>query len=96
MWWCRDCINLTFNQDCYQRLKNGTLHLNICDRQHEFLFIPKWEGDYAGRGVPKGFVPYGEQILPLDEWKRVVWKEYVDIDVSVSSSSGRRMSKGIM
>lgn len=101
MWWCRDCINLTFDQDCYQRLKNGTLHLNICNKHHEFLFIPKLEGGYAdmetvGRGIPKGFVPYGEQIIPLDEWKRVLWKGYVDIDIPVSSSSGRRMSKGIV
>lgn len=99
MWWCRDCINLTFDQDCYQRLKNGTLHLNICDRQHDFLFIPKWGGDNSNpeamvRHVPKGFVPYGDQIIPLEEWKMVVWREYVDIDVSVSS--GRRMSKGIV
>lgn len=50
----------------------------------------------VGRGIPKGFVPYGEQIISLDEWKRVLWKEYVDIDIPVSSSSGRRMSKDIV
>ena len=75
--------------------------MNICDREHDFLFIPRWELDGTdaetlGRNVPKGFVPYGEQIIPLEEWKRVLWKDYVDIDIPVSSSSGRRMSKGIV
>lgn len=87
MWWCRECINLTLDQSCYQRLKNGMLQLNICDRQHEFLFIPKW--DEEKMRVRKGLVPYGEGAISLDEWKRVIWREYVDIDVPV----GRRMSR---
>lgn len=86
MWWCRDCINLTFDQNCYQRLKNGTLQLNICDQQHEFLFIPKLDEEMMK--VRKGLVPYGEGAIPL-EWKRVIWREYVDIAVPV----GRRMSR---
>ena len=88
MWWCRDCINLTFDRDCYQRLKNGTLQMNICDRGHDFLYIPKWDTERMKR-VPGLCVPYGDRIISLDEWKREIWREYVEIDVPV----GRRMSR---
>lgn len=88
MWWCRDCINLTFDRDCYERLKNGTLQMNICDRGHDFLYIPKWDTEKMKK-VPGLCVPYGDRIISLDEWKREIWREYVEIDVPV----GRRMSR---
>ncbi|KAL4895563.1 hypothetical protein BDV59DRAFT_156698 [Aspergillus ambiguus] len=79
MWWCKDCINLSFEKNCFRRLQQGTLGLNICDRQHEFLEIPKWDGERM-RNIPKGSVPYGEKAISLEEWKKVISKKYVDFD----------------
>ncbi|KAF9891731.1 hypothetical protein FE257_003212 [Aspergillus nanangensis] len=79
MWWCKDCINITFEKNCFQLLQQGTLPLNVCDKRHEFLQFPKWE-DEKMRQLPKGFVPYGEKAIPLEEWKRIISKNYVDFD----------------
>lgn len=62
--------------------------MNICDRGHDFLDIPKWDTERMKR-VPGLCVPYGDRIISLDEWKREIWREYVEIDVPV----GRRMSR---
>ncbi|KAK1147409.1 hypothetical protein N8T08_001491 [Aspergillus melleus] len=80
MWWCKDCINLTFDRDCFEKLQKGTLPLNICDKNHEFLVIPKWDHDKMRR-IPRGYVPYGERAISLEEWKGIIRKMYVELDV---------------
>ncbi|PLB45749.1 hypothetical protein P170DRAFT_439473 [Aspergillus steynii IBT 23096] len=79
MWWCKDCINLTFDRDCFEKLQKGTLPLNICDKSHEFLVLPKWDDDKM-RKIPRGYVPYGERAISLEEWKGVIRKMYVELD----------------
>ncbi|KAL5043534.1 hypothetical protein BDW71DRAFT_210204 [Aspergillus fruticulosus] len=81
MWWCRDCINLTFDKECFGQLRNGTLPLKVCDRGHAFLEVPKYDShgsDGDRYGVPKGSVPYMGKAILLEEWKREIVRDYIE------------------
>ncbi|KAL4959938.1 uncharacterized protein BDV14DRAFT_205219 [Aspergillus stella-maris] len=78
MWWCKDCINLTFDKDCFQQLQNGTLPLKVCDKNHEFLKVASWdEAQSVLRGAPRGSVPYQGKAISLEEWKGIILKKYI-------------------
>ncbi|PLB40922.1 uncharacterized protein BDW47DRAFT_134139 [Aspergillus candidus] len=79
MWWCKDCINLTFEKECFQQLQEGTHPLNICDKNHEFLHIPSWDREKMDR-FQGGIVPRGEEGISLEEWKGEIRKKYVEED----------------
>ncbi|KAI9373279.1 hypothetical protein BJX61DRAFT_541905 [Aspergillus egyptiacus] len=76
MWWCKDCINLAFDRDCFERLKGGTMPLKICNKDHDFLAVPKWD-DAILEGAPGGSVPYAGKAISLEEWKREIAKKYI-------------------
>ncbi|KAL2822124.1 hypothetical protein BDW59DRAFT_149666 [Aspergillus cavernicola] len=77
MWWCKDCINLTLDRDCFDQLQSDTLPLKVCDKGHEFLAVPKWD-DALLKKAPRGFVPYDGKAISLEEWKRAIVKEYIE------------------
>lgn len=77
MWWCRDCINLTFDKKCYEQLQNDTLPLKVCDKDHEFFKVPEWD-DSVLRGRPKGSVPFAGHAISLEEWKKKILNQYID------------------
>ncbi|KAL2809195.1 hypothetical protein BJX63DRAFT_370382 [Aspergillus granulosus] len=77
MWWCKDCINLTFDKDCFQQLRDGTLPLKVCDKDHEFLAVPKWD-DSVLKDAPRNSVPYAGKVISLEEWKRVIVRKYTE------------------
>lgn len=77
MWWCRDCIDMTFDEGCFQKMKSGTLARRICSAKHEFLAIPVWDGKKL-RELKKGVVPVGEKMVSFEEWKGDVRRKYVD------------------
>ncbi|KAL4920953.1 hypothetical protein BDW62DRAFT_175605 [Aspergillus aurantiobrunneus] len=77
MWWCKDCINLTFDKDCFDQLQNDTLPLKVCDKEHDFLKVPKWE-DSVLKDAPRGSVPYGGKAISLEEWKKEIVKKYME------------------
>ncbi|KAL4763860.1 uncharacterized protein BDW70DRAFT_148252 [Aspergillus foveolatus] len=81
MWWCKDCINLTFDKECFEQLTSGTLPLKVCDRSHAFLEVPNYDGhgtDGDAYGVPKGFVPYMGKAISLEEWKKAIVRAYIE------------------
>ncbi|KAL5343425.1 hypothetical protein BJX70DRAFT_169222 [Aspergillus crustosus] len=76
MWWCKDCINLTFDKDCFEQLQSDTLPLKVCNKEHEFLKVPRWEeGLLEEKG--KGAVPVGGRVISLEEWKKEITKKYI-------------------
>ena len=81
MWWCKDCINLTFDKECFEQLRSGTLPLKVCDRSHAFLEVPKYDShgpDGDEYGVPKGLVPYMGMAISLEEWKKAIVRAYIE------------------
>ncbi|OJJ36091.1 hypothetical protein ASPWEDRAFT_156490 [Aspergillus wentii DTO 134E9] len=79
MWLCKDCIGVTLDRKCYDKLRNGSFRYNICASQHEFVFIPKWDEERI-KNLPRGYVPWGEKNISLGDWQREIKKKYVDID----------------
>ena len=77
MWWCKDCVDLTFEKECFQQLQEGTHSLNICDKDHEFLHIPSWDREKMDR-FRGGVVPRGEEGISLEEWKGEIRQRYIE------------------
>ncbi|KAL4906693.1 hypothetical protein BDW74DRAFT_136595 [Aspergillus multicolor] len=91
MWWCKDCINLTFDRECFEQLRAGTLPLKICGKDHAFLEVPRLaghsmngnanangNGSVAGIDVPRGYVPLNGKAVSLEEWKRGIVRDYIE------------------
>lgn len=77
MWICKHCVNVRLDAECLAKLKEGTLARNVCNPHHEFIEVPKWDGEWLD-SVPKGMVPWGDQIISLDEWKQEIRNVYID------------------
>ncbi|KAK8214672.1 hypothetical protein IWZ01DRAFT_549923 [Phyllosticta capitalensis] len=52
---CKDCVEVSFDRRCFEKLQQGTLGFNECDKDHNFLRVPKWDAESASelkRNVP--------------------------------------------
>ena len=80
MWICKQCINVRLDIECMVKLKEGRLEKKVCSPHHEFIEVPKWDEDNGDWlvSVPKGMVPWGGQIISLDEWKEKIRNVYID------------------
>jgi hypothetical protein len=67
IYFCRDCLDVQFGNECYEKLKEGTLPVRICAQGHEFFYVPPWDVELAAQ-VPKGSVRVGEEIITIEEW----------------------------
>jgi hypothetical protein len=60
---CKYCPNVSFDKECLDQLRAGTLPRHICDRDHEWLHIPKWSDvEYEYFEVGKGRVRVGGEM----------------------------------
>ncbi|GAB1197216.1 hypothetical protein APSETT444_006507 [Aspergillus pseudonomiae] len=78
MLWCRDCIDFQIDMECYQKLCDGTLPFAVCHKSHDIIHIPGRESII--RDIPVGCVPFGEAVIPLDEWTELIRRNYVYLD----------------
>ncbi|KAI0443630.1 hypothetical protein F4803DRAFT_301435 [Xylaria telfairii] len=83
IWICADDLGrVQFDENCYRKLKEGTLETKICDKDHFFYHIGK--RDEAGLNkVEDGLVYVADRVITLEEWKSEVKAKYVDFGVSV-------------
>ncbi|KAL4807972.1 hypothetical protein BDV18DRAFT_168164 [Aspergillus unguis] len=68
MWWCRDCVNMNFNRECYQKLCEGEFKFNVCHRGHEFFYIKVGEQKTNGEAV---------EDLVDEKWIDEIRREYL-------------------
>ncbi|KAK8194571.1 uncharacterized protein BKA78DRAFT_293261 [Phyllosticta capitalensis] len=47
LYFCKDCVEVSFDQRCFEKLMQGTLGYNQCDKDHDFLRVPKWDAESA-------------------------------------------------
>ncbi|KAL1955798.1 hypothetical protein VTO42DRAFT_8118 [Malbranchea cinnamomea] len=64
---CKDCIDVQFDNECLELLKAGTLNKRVCNKSHDFLYVPAWVDELAAQ-VPKGSVRVGEEIITVEDW----------------------------
>lgn len=73
MVWCRDCINIKFEDGCLEKLHVTGFPFLFCNGTHEFLRLPKIE-------FPQdGCVPIGDEVVPVDEWMRRIQRDYIEL-----------------
>ncbi|KAE8163699.1 hypothetical protein BDV40DRAFT_299237 [Aspergillus tamarii] len=78
MLWCKDCIDFQIDKECHRKLCDGVLPFTVCHRSHDFLHIPGRETII--QDIPAGCVPFGEAVIPLDEWMELIRRNYVYIE----------------
>ncbi|RMJ27317.1 hypothetical protein PHISP_01831 [Aspergillus sp. HF37] len=72
-WWCQDCINVNFENECQQKVQQGGLPFVVCNGSHCFLKAPKMDLD----NTPEDSVPFGDGWVPVEDWLARIEKEYV-------------------
>ena len=72
---CKDCFDVQFCSSCVDLLQKGTLASYICDREHEFLHVPKWNFDRAEE-LGKDNVSIGGKVMPIEEWLDIIRKDW--------------------
>lgn len=78
-WVSKDCIAVFMEVNCLKKLRENKLEHKVCNPNHHFLEVPKWDGDRM-ESLPKGIIPWGDQNLPLDGWKQEIRKAYIEVD----------------
>lgn len=53
VWFCKVCNISSFDDECFEKLKNGTLGPRVCDKEHDWLRIPSWEDEFKETGKGK-------------------------------------------
>ncbi|GAB1217101.1 hypothetical protein ATERTT37_006324 [Aspergillus terreus] len=72
---CKECNYVEFDQRCLDNMRNGTITLNDCNKDHEMLHVPAYDPAERQR-IGEGNVKVGEEILPVDEWLQRIRKEW--------------------
>lgn len=67
---CRDCIRTIFCGRCLKQLKEGEMEYRLCDKNHRFLEVRKFER------APENYVRVGEKVKTIEEWKKEIKSRY--------------------
>ena len=76
MWLCKVCNDVSFDDECFEKLCNGTLERFVCSSDHEWLRIPSWTDECNATGKDHVRVGgelqdgkrVGGQIVPIGQW----------------------------
>ncbi|KAI9667919.1 MAG: hypothetical protein M1821_000739 [Bathelium mastoideum] len=72
---CRECIDVQFDAPCLEKLRQGEIKRDICDKNHKFLHVPAWSLESAKRAA-EDKVLVGEEVLEKDAWLDGIKKEW--------------------
>ena len=72
---CKDCIDVQFDSGCLEKLRNGTLESKICGKDHEFLYVPKWDEDEHAR-IPEGQMKVGGELVLVKDWLNSIRQQW--------------------
>ncbi|KAH7309813.1 hypothetical protein B0I35DRAFT_440677 [Stachybotrys elegans] len=77
IWHCLSCAGeRQFEDECYQKLQDGSLTVELCAKDHKFIRIPdRDEADL--NAVPLGSVHYNGAVITVEEWKESVGAKYL-------------------
>ena len=84
VWFCKVCDVITFDDECFEKLKNGTLDLLVCNKDHDWLRIPSWEDEFkeTGKGKVRVGGEYrdgkriGGEIVEVDTWLETIREQW--------------------
>lgn len=84
MYICKDCLDVQFDPDCYQKLKKGELDINICGTDHAHLHVPPFDEE-GWRKMPKDHMMVGGTPTPRKEWIDRIKKNWLVDEESIKS-----------
>ena len=67
MYACKDCLDVMFDENCLNLLREGKLPINVCNPNHEFLHVPKWDPKEAEKRG-KDHVRLRGEAVPVADW----------------------------
>ncbi|PIG84660.1 hypothetical protein AARAC_002020 [Aspergillus arachidicola] len=70
---CKECNYVKFDQRCLDNLRNGTIEVKVCNKDHEMLHVPAYDPVERQR-IGDGNVKVGEEILSVNEWLQRIRK----------------------
>jgi tetratricopeptide (TPR) repeat protein len=82
---CKICPDVQFCEECRDNLKNGKLKRFICNKNHDWLHVPKWDdeeymkigkGNVRIGGEMKDGARVGGQGVPISEWLNLLRDEW--------------------
>lgn len=86
---CKSCPDLNLCPNCWALFKSNDLHLQICNPEHEFLYVPRMKHVFI-RGNQ---VVVNEHVVRLDNWVAELKKEWQEKPIAeITSSRWRRSS----
>lgn len=75
MYACKDCIDIQFERNCLEKLRNGTLERKVCGKRHDFLYVPKWDDEEHAK-IPEGMVKVGEEVVAVKDWLNSIRRQW--------------------
>ncbi|KAI9657615.1 MAG: hypothetical protein M1821_002791 [Bathelium mastoideum] len=83
MWYCKVC-DTGFDDECLQKLKDGTLPRFVCSPDHQWLRTPSWVDEFRSTGKGRvrieGELQNGERaggrIVPVEEWLDMIREKW--------------------
>lgn len=76
VWWCKHCPGTRqYDDKCYQKILEGTIGTQLCNKSHGFLRIPKLDLPDLDT-MPAGSICVGEKVVALDRWKESLRAKY--------------------
>ncbi|OQD79098.1 hypothetical protein PENANT_c062G09607 [Penicillium antarcticum] len=64
---CRECDDVQFDLACLNKLRKGTLEINVCGKDHEMIHVPAYDAVKMEK-IGVGNVKVGEKIMSVDDW----------------------------
>ena len=74
-WVCKQCINVFFAPICFEKLCTDKLRRHVCDKSHDFFFVPPWDFEKA-RKLGRGNVQVGEEVVTVKDWVESIRREW--------------------
>ncbi|KAJ4305532.1 hypothetical protein N0V90_001063 [Kalmusia sp. IMI 367209] len=66
-WVCKHCLCVQLCSPCHQKLLVDELSPLVCNKDHEFLYLPKFD-DALWSSVPDDIILVGGKSTPRDQW----------------------------
>ncbi|KAJ5767057.1 uncharacterized protein N7511_004673 [Penicillium nucicola] len=64
---CRQCDDIQLDLACLNKLRDGTLEVNGCGKDHEMIHVPAYDAAELEE-IGDGNVKVGEQIMSVEDW----------------------------
>ena len=72
---CRQCLDVLFAPECFQLLREDKLRRHVCDKTHDFFYVPPWDYERVNM-VGKREVEVGGRVMKIEEWLDGIREEW--------------------